>query len=188
MLSLVQAFFQITLHRRGPESLPASRFLFALVLVVYAPLFWLSLRAGPVEIAHPLALLVATAALDLAFIWSLLRAFGHERRFLQTAIAIFGTDAVLNLYSIPPAAWLSAVAPQAAVATAAASDAATATPQAAVPAVLLLLLTAWSIDISGFVIARAVGRPYVLGVAIMLGYALLTASFRATFFPATPMS
>jgi hypothetical protein len=186
VLSLVQAFFEITLHRRGPESLPASRFLFGLVLVAYAPLFWFSLRAGPVEIAHPVALLVATAALDLAFIWSLLRAFGHERRFMQTATAIFGTDALLNLYSIPPAAWLSAVAPQAA--TAAASGTATATPQAAIPAVLLLLLTAWSIDISGFVIARAVGRPYVLGVAIMLGYALLTASFRATFFPATPMS
>jgi CDP-diglyceride synthetase len=171
---LLQAFFEIMLHRRGPESLPRSPFFFGLVLALYAPAFYFSLQFGTAKTPYPLVLVVVDTAIELAFIWSLLRAFGHESRFLQTATAILGTTLLLNLLAIPPALWYRSAPPP--------------DPQAAVPELLLWMLIAWLIDVSGFVVARAVGRPYVLGVAIMLGYVLLVISFRATFFPATPIS
>jgi hypothetical protein len=53
----------------------------------------------------------------------------------------------------------------------------------ALPWLFLLLLAIWSIDIAGFVLARALDRPYALGVAIMLGYVLLTVSLQQALLP-----
>lgn len=171
MLRVLQAFFEITLHRRGPDSLPASRFLFGLVLAVHVLITWFT-QIMPATLRLPLLYLVVDVSLDMAFIWSLLRAFEHERRFLQTAIAFFGVSILLNLFSVPLIPWLRSVEPG--------------QPEATLPTVLVILLIVWKIDVSGFVIARSLSRPYVLGVAIMLGYALLSLSLQDTFFPQQP--
>jgi hypothetical protein len=52
-----------------------------------------------------------------------------------------------------------------------------------IPQVLFILVAIWSVDISAFIMARALERPYVLTVAIMLGYLLLTVSVRVQLFP-----
>lgn len=173
MLRVLQAFFEITLHRRGPDTLPASRFLLGLVLVVYVVVTWFS-QVVPGQFRHPVYFLVVDVSIDVAFIWSLLRAFEHERRFLQTAIAFFGVWTLLNLFSAPLVPWLRSVQPD--------------QPEATLPTVLALLMLIWKIDVSGFVISRSLGRPYVLGLAIMLGYALLSLSLQDTFFPQQPAS
>ncbi|HET7131565.1 MAG TPA: hypothetical protein VFJ95_04920, partial [Gammaproteobacteria bacterium] len=100
MVRVLQAFFEITLHRRGPDSLPASGFLFGLVLIVYVLVTWFT-QILPAPLEHPLLFLLVDLAIDIAFIWSLLRAFEHERRFLQTAIAFFGVWTLLNLLGTP---------------------------------------------------------------------------------------
>jgi hypothetical protein len=171
VVRVLQAFFEITLHRRGPDSLPASGFLFGLVLIVYVLVTWFT-QILPAPLEHPLLFLLVDLAIDIAFIWSLLRAFEHERRFLQTAIAFFGVWTLLNLLGTPLMLWLRTVQPD--------------QPEAALPTVLAVLLIIWKIDVSGFVIARALGRSYVLGVAIMLGYLLLSLSLQDTFFPQQP--
>jgi len=171
---VLQAFFEITLHRRGPDSLPVSGFLFGLVLTVYVVVAWFT-QIMPASLEHPILYLVVDLSIDVAFIWSLLRAFGHERRFLQTAIAFFAVWTLLNLFGAPLIPWLRSVQPGQ-----------PAPPEAALPAVLAVLLIIWKIDVSGFVIARSLGRPYVLGVAIMLAYALISLSFQDTFFPQQP--
>ena len=38
----------------------------------------------------------------------------------------------------------------------------------------------WSVDINAFVFARALERPYLLCVAIVIAYALLIVSLQAT--------
>jgi hypothetical protein len=173
VLRVLQAFFEILLHRRGPDGLPASRFLLGLVLVAYVLMDVVSYIV-PSSVQHPLLFLVVDVSLDMAFIWSLLRAFEHERRFLQTAIAYFGVGTLLNLFGAPLLPWLRSVE--------------LGQPEAIVPDVLGVLLFIWRIEVSGFVIARSLSRPYVVGVAIMLGYALLSLSLLDTFFPQQPAS
>ena len=168
MLRLIFAFVEIALHRRGPDELPASRFLFGIVLVVYLVVAFATLRLGA-GVAHPILLLVADTAFSLTFIWSVLKAFAHERRFKQTASAMLGTDTLLNMMSMPLLVWSKAL-------EGAGSDSSTLS-------ILFALLAVWSIDISGFVLARALDRAYFLGVAIMLGYVLLSISLRVSLFP-----
>jgi len=110
-----------------------------------------------------------STALDLAFVWAVLRAFNREARYRQTMSALLGVNGLLNLLIVPLALW----------------DRALDTPEGdiAPPWIGLLLLAIWSIDIAGFVLARALERPYALGVAIMLGYIWLSFSLQTSLFP-----
>jgi hypothetical protein len=168
LLPLVLAFIDIALHRRGPEQLPASSFLLGFVLVVYLVVAFATLRLDP-PAANLTMLLVAGVMLYAGFVWAVLKAFKHEKRFMQTAIALLGTDTLFNVMSLP-LLWLNRPA-----------DETTMT----LPGLLLLIVFFWSIDVSGFVLSRAIGRPYVVGVGIMVGYVLLSISLRASLFPAT---
>ena len=169
MLRLAFAFIDIALHRRGPEQLPASTFLLGLVFVVYLATAFATLRLDP---------LVENAALILAFgivmyagfVWAVLKAFQHEKRFKQTATALLGTETFFNVLSLPVLSWYSP-----------ADDTLDAVITA--PRLLLYILFFWSVDVAGFVLSRAIGRPYVVGVFIMIGYALLSISIQVSLFP-----
>jgi hypothetical protein len=169
VLRLIFAFVEIALHRRGPDDLPASRFLFAVVLVAYLIAAFATLRLGA-GVAHPILLLIVDTAFSLTFIWSVLKAFDHERRFKQTASALLGTDTLLNVMSMPLIVWSKSLEGTGG--------------DSSLVAILFALLAIWSIDISGFVLSRALDRAYFLGVAIMLGYVLLSISLRLSLFPA----
>jgi hypothetical protein len=167
VLRLILAFVDIMLHRRGPEDLPSSKFLVWLLLAasVGVELAVLFANDGSMRAA---AVSVLVAALDVWFVWALLRTFNRQRRFLQTMSALLGTETILNLAGAPLVPLLSA------------SAAASTEPQITLPLLLTALLGIWSIDIAAFVFARALERPYVLCVAIMLGYVLLIVSLQTT--------
>jgi hypothetical protein len=168
VLRLILAFVDIALHRKSPEHLPASRFFFAAVLVVYLAVALVTTRCLEI-VAYPELMIAFETVLGLAFVWSVLRLFERQRRFRQTACAVLGTDTLLNLLTVPLVLWHRSLG---------APD-----TEATVPLVLYVLVAIWSIDVSAFIMARALERPYVLTVAIMLGYVLLSVSVRATLFP-----
>jgi hypothetical protein len=168
VLRLILAFVDIALHRKSPEHLPASRFFFAAVLVVYLAVALVTTRYLEI-VAYPELMIAFETVLGLAFVWSVLRLFERQRRFRQTACAVLGTDTLLNLLTVPLVLWHRSLG---------APD-----TEATVPLVLYVLVAIWSIDVSAFIMARALERPYVLTVAIMLGYVLLFVSVRATLFP-----
>lgn len=176
MLRLILAFVDIMLHRRGPEDLPSSQFLVWLLIAVSLGVELGVLYANDGSMREA-AVSVLVTLLDVWFVWALLRTFNRQRRFRQTMSALLGTDTILNLAGAPLVPWLKASA----AATTAASSAATA-PEAQItlPLLLTALLGIWSIDIAAFVFARALERPYVLCVAIMLGYVLLIVSLQTT--------
>jgi hypothetical protein len=167
VLRLLSVFVDIALHRRGPDQLPSAPFFFNLVLAIAVVVELVVLVAS--DVRNPVVLALFDTLLDLSFLWAVLKSFGRARRFRQTAAAMLGTDLLLNLIGIPLDFWNRSLGPPSAGMT--------------VPTMLLLLLLIWSIDISAFVLGRALERPYLLGLAIMLGYMMLTLSLRAELFP-----
>jgi hypothetical protein len=168
VLRLILAFVDIMLHRRGPESLPSSQFLFwallALSIVIDCAIVWLAGEGGR---AFVVSLLVT--GLDIWFVWALLRMFNRQARFRQTMTAMLGADVLLALLQAPlvrPLIEAPPPDPQ--------------NPTITLPGLLLLLTMIWSIDISSFVFSRALERPYLLCAAMVIGYFLLIRSLQIT--------
>ena len=173
MLRLIFAFVDIMLHRRGPEHLPSSSFLVWLLLAVSIGVELAVLTANDGG-GRAAAVSLLVALLDVWFVWALLRTFKRERRFSQTMSALLGTETILNLAGAPLVPLLNA------------SAATSAEPQLTAPLLVTALLGVWSIDIAAFVFSRALDRPYVMCVAIMMGYVLLIVSLQTTLLsPAT---
>lgn len=168
MLRLASAFFDIALHRRGPDQLPASHFLLGLVAAVYLVCLVVAVQVSDDTRPFRLPAYITEAGLGVLFVWSLLRAFGLERRLIQTLTALFGIDALMTALSLP-------------FVTARSLEQSAGSPGA--PDFVLLGLLLWNIDVWGFVVGRAIGRPYFLGLAFVIGWVLLMESLRAAMFP-----
>ena len=166
---LALAFIDIALHRRGPEELPASQFLTGMALVLDVSVGLLSLWVLGVFQTDAL-LLFLDCAFFLAYVFVTLRLFRHERRFAQTTSALLGTDVLFNLIGLPLALWgrAAAVPPESVTA----------------PTLLRLLLLLWWVDVSGFVLGRAIGRPYFVGVLLVILYVMASLSIRDLLAPA----
>jgi hypothetical protein len=168
VLRLILAFVDIMLHRRGPESLPSSQFLFwallVLSIVADSAIIWLAGGAGR---AFVVSLLIT--GLDIWFVWALLRMFDRQARFRQTMTAMLGVDVLLALLQVPlvrPLLDAPPPDPQ--------------NPTMTLSGLLLLIILVWSIDISAFVFSRALERPYFLCAAMVIGYFLLIRSLQVT--------
>jgi hypothetical protein len=168
VLRLILAFVDIMLHRRGPDSLPSSRFLLwaALAASLAADCLVLSLagRSG-----RWFAVAVLVLGLNVWFVWALLRTFNRQPRFRQTMTALFGANAILTTLQAPIVVLLMQEPPLDPE-----------NPAVTLPRLIGALIILWAIDITSFVFSRALERPYLLCVAIVIGYALLIESLRVT--------
>lgn len=182
MWRLAQVFVDIALHRRGPDELPASRFLFGLILITYLTVGCIALLVSePAERLLDLTILSYTFHLGfvgliiletffyLWVIWMVLRVFDHSRRFIQTATALLGAECLLSIIGIPILAWIDA------------TRSAGGEPTVATFAYLLLFL--WSVDVAGFILSRALQNQYFVGVLIVIGYVMVSFMLREYFFP-----
>ena len=169
MWPLIQLFVDIAFHRRGPEDVPAAGALFALVLAAAATVQVLALLAldndpGRAVLETGVHLLLTLGAYALILWWR-----GVAGRFRQTATALLGTGTLLGLLMLPVAVWVDAgiraesVAPLAMLA--------------------FFVLLVWSIDIAGFVVSRALGVHYVLGVLAALAVIVADATLRRQWLP-----
>jgi putative flippase GtrA len=165
---LSSVFMEIALHRRGPEDLPASRFLFGLLAIVYGCTSFIA-----TQIVEPWPRAAAMVAADvgtyLAFLWVLLALFGRRPRYLQTASALLGSGTVLTLFGIPLI--LLAGFANGEVET------------GNLGTWLFFLLIVWSIDVASFVLSRALPVPYIVALMIVLGYTFGSASLGRLLFP-----
>jgi hypothetical protein len=138
------------------------------VFATYLAVGMLAVQVSP-PFEHIWLMLFIDTALYCVFIWAVLKSFNQEKRIPQTATALFGTDTLLNIVSLPLLSWTQALE---------AAGVPSTTPQ-----MFLLLLLFWGIDIAGHILSRAIGRPYVFGVFIVIGYVLLSTSLRISLFP-----
>ena len=168
MLRLILAFVDIMLHRRGPESLPSAPFLLwtllALSILADAAILWLADESGR---AFAVSLLVT--GFDLWFVWAVLRTFNRQPRFRQTITAVLGAELLLAVLQAPLVRTLVEAPPPDPE-----------NPTVTLTGVLWLAILVWSLDISAFILSRALERPYLLCVAIVIAYFLLMRSLQIT--------
>ena len=155
---LISTFVDIALHRRGPEHIPASQFLLALLLLVYLIVGFVALKAGESLDGRTGLYFVADSFFYFSYVWVVLKVFKLQQRFLQTVSALVGVDVLMNLLGIPLLVWNRASA--------------LAEPAATVPTLLFVLLFFWSIDVAGHIVSKALGRAYFSGVVVIVTYVI----------------
>ncbi|MBK1702372.1 hypothetical protein [Thiococcus pfennigii] len=170
MQALIQFFFELCLLRRAPQDLPASDWLFRLVL---AASFLVGVLAALIA-GLPLALGVLQSLAQLALLLTVLY-FGlgwlrRPGRFLQAATALLGTGTLLSLLALVPIGLLP-LEPSGGDGTLA--------------ALLLLALFAWSIVVSGHILRHTLGVTLGQGAAIAILYELASLVLLGGLFPGT---
>jgi hypothetical protein len=93
----LRIFLDIVLWRRGPQDLPASRLLLALSVAAYVAVSVAQLALFTESTANWLFYTVLEPLLLLGWTWLVLRILGRGARFLQTATAVFGANAMLGV-------------------------------------------------------------------------------------------
>jgi hypothetical protein len=159
MTALIHFFFNISILRAKPQSLPASPFLMISTLTAYGLISLLiSLIELPVIQAFFSALVDTALLVTLAFI-SLWIIDTPERR-LQTITALAGTGSLLQLIAWPILLWLSSVGE---------ADNST---LLYIPRWGLLLLVIWNILVIAHILRHAlsVSLPITFGISVLYMY------------------
>ena len=167
MVRLILALVDIMLHRRGPDSLPSSPFLFWLLLAAMLASEFTLLALVGITVPKTVVMLLVMG-FEFWFVWAVLFLFERQRRFRQTMSAVLGTDAILAVATIPLVPF---------------AEPAAASQQFSPAEIAALVLQVWSILILAFVLSRAVDRPYLLTLAVSIAYVFLMLIFRGAILP-----
>ncbi|MCW8962717.1 MAG: hypothetical protein OQL16_02895 [Gammaproteobacteria bacterium] len=162
---LLNVFVQMMLFRQRPDILPASVFLFAVLLVMN-----LIIGVGSFlidfDLLQSLLRTVVDMAFSLAFIYLLLLAANKINRSLQTMIAMLGVSAILNVLSFPLLLLLPEV-------------------RTTIGPVGFILygLFFWHIAIMGHIFRHAISVNLPTGLLIAFSYVLIAISVFYSLFP-----
>lgn len=176
MPALIRLFFDIAMHRRGPQDVPAQQgaFLFALAayLVAGGAVLWPT-ASGTREMFGQLML---DLVLMVAVCAALLALTGRAARLGQTLAALFGTGALLSAAALP-FVWLLAV-----TLGGAEPMPETIPPAAALSSIALFGLLLASLLVTGHILRHALDWSYAVGVLAATAYfAGSTFIFRSVF-------
>jgi hypothetical protein len=100
MWKLLQTFVDIALWRKGPQDLPASRFLAALILVAYIVASFVQVRLLDLHLRSALVIIAVDVTMMVAWVWAVLAFFGRSQRFIQTFTAMLGVGVLLALLDV----------------------------------------------------------------------------------------
>ncbi len=158
MKVLLQTFWQIALLRRGPQILPASRFLLLLVIVLH----WLTgVVLGLFSLPGQDALLAALGgtALMVALLHFVLMWHRRGTRLIQTLTALAGCEVILGLLAVPVTALFYSGGSM--------KDFA---------ALLSLLIMGWNIAVAAHIFRHALNASQGIGFVYAIGYMMIALS------------
>ncbi len=157
MTTLLLLFIDLCRLRRGPQDVPASRFLMMLTAGGY---FVIGLAVSLLE--QPPGLAILSAAVDTlmlaALAWLSLWIIGKTARFTQTYTALAGTGILFGLMGWPLVAFLQGL-PQG---------------QGSSLSLLLLGLVIWNIVVIGHILRHALGLMMWAASGLALFYVYLS--------------
>lgn len=165
---LLNAFVDILLLRRGPQDLPASRFLLACVLAAYVTSGMVLYAINVPSMGPALAELAVVLGLEIAFFAAVLALGRKLSRAEQTFTALWGTGAMLTLAGVPLHLWMGVLPEGAQV--------------AALPGMAVLALLVWSTVVGGHILREALEINLVAGVMLVLAEFVLSIMVTAQLF------
>ena len=155
LLPLVRTLFDITLLRKGPDSIPASMLLLLLVigLWLFSSLAVLSLIEQFDERDFIIGLYTALAG--VVTYTAILVVAGRASRAMQTITAILGCGALISLAFLAEFVLFTPfLGPT-------------------ITGIVAQLILLWSVPVEGHIIARALGRHWYIGIVIAIGVFVL---------------
>ncbi|BAU58423.1 hypothetical protein LRD18_06835 [Halorhodospira halochloris] len=153
----IKNLIAICLLQKGPQDLPYSPA--ALVFFIAAGSAVSHIAAANIPGTENLTLKVLIAALfGLFFIYATLAVRNYTQRFMQTATAVFGADAVIAIPVAMVTLGLDGRSPE----------------QAPTAALVVLLLWLWHISILGHILRHALDIRLPLGILIAIIYSFLS--------------
>lgn len=156
--TLIRAFWEVCLLKRRPQDIPASGFLFKLVLCGYI-LRSLAINAFGFAVAEAIVLSLVMTALLLLVVYALLLIPGHGRRMLQTATAIMGTALVLFPPSLALRYWFHVIEQSG--------------TRSSLAGYLWVMLFVWGLFIAAHILRHALNTRLIVGFVIAVAYVFL---------------
>lgn len=142
----------ICLLRAAPQQLPFSWELLGLTVIASVGLGYPAMLAYGAT-SNPVPELTLSLVFTLAFVYAVLAFRGFKTRFVQTASAIFGTDAIITLVALPVLH---------AASTGATHDSLT---LLAIAGVVI-----WNLLVMGHILRHALSLPLPGGILVAMGY------------------
>lgn len=168
MKAIVRTCWHICLLRQGPQMFPRSWMLFVILLLLYmaadVALFVAQGLRGRVLLPE----LLLDTALLLAFFALVLAIWQKIERFNQTLSALLGTGTIIMLVAVP-LTLLATLLP-----------ASTGTQAAGV---LLWVVLAWNVLVTGHILRHALNTWLTLGIVIAGTYVVLNLVMFSVLFP-----
>jgi hypothetical protein len=169
MLRLAKAFWDIALWRRSPAHLPSSLFLLGMLSAAVALLEVLGAMLPPGPSDRILTRVVLSVGLPLVFARLVLAVARHGQRFLQTGSALLGVAVLAELVMYPLSSLLNVIGTD---------------KPAAIPLGLLLFLgLIWYLLACANIWRAALDSGLGLGIAISVGYLLLSMALEQQLLP-----
>lgn len=169
MYQLIRLFLDICLLRRGPQDVPASVVLMQLCTLTYLFSSFGLLAFEETPVLQNLAKVAIDFLFFAAIVWGALVWRGHTARWLQTWTALMGSCTLLALVALPTIRWLYLGAEAGAV-----------DPLAVLLWFGILL---WNLAVIGHVLRHAMQAPFALGMAVAIGYLLVSVTTIEILFP-----
>ena len=165
MIPLFKLFLDICLLRRGPQDVPASATLFAMVLVASLLIDVIVVASrSPVDEALLMVLINTSTMLLVVFI--LLRILGHAARSLQTLTALLGTGVIISCLLLPMLAMNAIFA-----------------TESSMFEFFLVAFNFWSLVIITHILRHALEITLFPAAVLAIGYVMLSFSLVNLFLP-----
>ena len=161
MSALINIFFEICLLKKGPQDVPASRFLFQLVLLAYVSLNAIMLMLLEDDFVYSLVAIVVDLFLVVGLIKLVLIFANMPDRFLKTISAVLGTTIVMSIGMMMAQVWYDSVESEAAK---------------EFPGFLALVIFGWNIVVIGHILKNALDTFLSIGILLAVVYILVQAS------------
>ena len=165
MYHYLNLLFNICLFKKGPQDIPHSPLLFRLSIISFTIISYLLIRLS-VDSFHALLQLSVELMIIMSFTGLVLTVTNKLSRFLQTACAIIGTDALLTLFAMPILATLSI------------------NNNNTLASFAMLALMIWNWLVTAHIIKHAINKPFSFAAGIVFLYIFSAFQIMAILFPA----
>ena len=165
MLQLFKTLFDIIRLQKGPDALPYSRLLFAVIVGIWLSAGLVMMIVTPELHARDFVIGTFIGVLGLSFYAAVIVLSGKTARLLQATTALLGCGALISLAFVALDSLLPLISSEAA---------------ASIVATLILL---WSVPVEGHIIARTIERHWYVGIIIAMSVFVLQLVLYSLFNP-----